>query len=224
MSSTGIYASKTEGYFAVARTEMLEFVPSTANNILDVGCGDGSFGQRLKARQACRVSGIEHMADAAAIARTRLDAVLVCDANRLIDVALPPASFDCIVCNDVLEHLVDPWSAAVRLAELLAPGGCVVASIPNVRYYKVLRDLVQHKTWTYADKGVLDRTHLRFFTYATIPGLFEPAGLRVEVLQGINGPRRFPFKYALLNWLSFGGLEDARYLQFACVARKPGAQ
>lgn len=200
---------------------MLDFIPLSANNVLDVGCGDGSFGQRLKTRQTCRVTGVEHIAEAAGVARTRLDEVIVGDANNLSALGFSPESFDCIVCNDILEHLVDPWSAVVHLASLLVPDGCVVASIPNVRYYKVLRDLVQKGTWTYADKGVLDKTHLRFFTQVTIPGLFDPAGLRIETMQGINGPRHFPFKYALLNLLSLGGLADARHLQFACVARKP---
>jgi 2-polyprenyl-3-methyl-5-hydroxy-6-metoxy-1,4-benzoquinol methylase len=220
MSVTEIYTSKTVGYFAAARAEMLEFIPLSAKNVLDVGCGDGSFGQQLKARQKCRVTGIEHMAEAASKANTRLDEVIVCDANKLSTIELLPESFDCIVCNDILEHLVDPWSVVAHLATLLAPDGCIVASIPNVRYYKVLRDLVQKRTWTYADKGVLDKTHLRFFTKTTIPGLFEPAGLRVDIIKGINGPRRFPLKYALLNWLSLGNLEDTRYLQYACVVRK----
>lgn len=220
MPATEIYSKKTAGYFAAARSEMLEFVPLSAKNILDVGCGDGSFGQQLKARQTCCVTGVEHMADAANKAKTRLDTIIVCDANKLSTIELSRESFDCIVCNDILEHLVDPWSLVAHLATLLTPDGRLVASVPNVRYYKVLRDLLQKGTWTYADKGVLDKTHLRFFTKKTIPGLFETAGLCVEVVKGINGPRRFPFKYALLNWLSLGKLEDTRYLQYACVVRK----
>ena len=158
------------------------------------------------------------VAVAAAKAETRLDRVIVGSAE--IELPFAEESFDCIIFNDVLEHLVDPWMAVNRFARTLRKGGCMVASIPNVRYFRVLKALVQDKTWVYADKGVLDRTHLRFFTKKTIPGLFEPAGLHIETLTGINATRRFPAKYALINWLTFGGLEDARYLQFACVARK----
>ncbi len=212
------YTGKNPGYFGAARREMLGFVPVAARAVLDVGCGDGSFGALLKERQPCSVTGLEFVAAAAAAADTRLDRVVV----GSVEDALPFAgeTFDCIVCNDVLEHLVDPWAAVRRLAAMLTDEGCIVASVPNVRHFRVLKGLLQDKTWTYVDKGVLDRTHLRFFTAKTIPGLFEPAGLRVETLAGINGTRRFPFKYALLNWLTLGSLEDARYLQFACVARK----
>lgn len=215
------YESKSGGYFAALRREMLPFVPIDAKDILDVGCGDGSFGALLKESRPCRVTGVEHVAAVADLARSRLDKVLVASAEEPLP--FPPGSFDCIVANDVLEHLVDPWQAVRRFAALLRPGGVMVASIPNVRHYRVLKALVQDGKWEYTDKGVLDRTHLRFFTRRTMPGLFEPAGLTVERLEGINGVRRFPPKYALINWLTLGGLEDARYLQFACVARKAAA-
>lgn len=218
MSHFSEYEVKNPGYFGAARREMLEFVPLAANSVLDVGCGDGSFGELLKQRQICSVTGLEFVAAAASKAEARLDRVIIGSAE--IEHPFGEESFDCIVFNDVLEHLVDPWAAVSRFARALRKGGCMVASIPNVRYFRVLKALVQDKTWTYTDKGVLDRTHLRFFTRKTIPGLFEPAGLRVETLAGINGAQRFPLKYALINWLSLGGLEDARYLQFACVARK----
>lgn len=214
------YESKNAGYFGAARREMLRFVPLTASRILDIGCGDGAFGALLKERQPCTVTGLELVASAAKTADFRLDRVIVGSAEEKL--AFDPAAFDCIVCNDVLEHLVDPWTAVSRLADHLVPGGCIVASIPNVRYFRVLKALLQDGTWAYTDKGVLDRTHLRFFTRRTIPGLFEPVGLQIETLVGINGAKRFPLKYALLNWLSLGGLDDTRHLQFACVARKVG--
>lgn len=220
MRSNPTYELKTSGYFAAERNEMLPFVPRSAKTILDVGCGDGTFGAKIKARQSCRITGIEHVASVAEIARAKLDLVITGDANLLSELTLPENVFDCIICNDVLEHLIDPWATVRHLSKLLAPDGCIVASIPNVRHYKVLRDLIQHGRWNYTDKGVLDRTHLRFFTVKTIPDLFEPAGLVIECLQGINGPRRLPFKYALINWLSLGKMADMRFLQYACVARK----
>jgi 2-polyprenyl-3-methyl-5-hydroxy-6-metoxy-1,4-benzoquinol methylase len=212
------YAGKKPAYFGAARREMLGFVPVDARTVLDIGCGDGSFGALLKERQSCSVTGLEFVGAVADTASTRLDRVVVGSAEDVLPFA--GETFDCVVCNDVLEHLVDPWAAVRRFASMLTDEGCIVASVPNVRHFRVLKGLLQDKTWAYVDKGVLDRTHLRFFTVKTIPGLFEPAGLHVETLVGINGPRRFPLKYALLNWLTLGSLEDARYLQFACVARK----
>lgn len=218
MTSHSHYQDKTSGYFAAARPEMLAFVPDGAFRVLDIGCGDGSFGASLKQLRPRQVTGIEHVPEIAEIAKTRLDRVLAVDIEGTLPFA--EGEFDCIVANDILEHLVDPWTTVKRLVPLLQPGGHLVASIPNVRHYKVLKALIQDKTWEYSDKGVLDRTHLRFFTHRTIPPLFESAGLVVERLEGINGRKRYPFKYAILNWLTLGGLEDARFLQFACVCRK----
>ncbi|MEW5889175.1 MAG: class I SAM-dependent methyltransferase [Pseudomonadota bacterium] len=215
------YQDKSSGYFTAARREMLPYVPADARIVLDVGCGEGHFGALVKQARGCKVIGIEHVTAVAEQARRRLDQVIVADIEE--EIPLPDECVDCIVLNDVLEHLVDPWGALKRLRRLLRPGGHVVASIPNVRYYKVLKALIQNKTWEYTEKGVLDRTHLRFFTKRTIPPMFECAGLRIERLEGINGCRRYPPKYALLNWLTLGGLEDARYLQYACVARKPAS-
>ena len=213
------YDSKTPGYFTAMRREMLPFVPQDARVILDIGCGEGHFGELLKEERDCHVIGVEHVAEVAGAARARLDEVIVASAEA--DLPLADDSVDCIILNDVLEHLIDPWAALKRLQRVLKPGGWVVASIPNVRHYKVLKQLIQNGRWEYAEKGVLDRTHLRFFTKRTIPPLFASAGMEVMRLEGINGVRRYPPKYALINWLTFGGLEDARFLQFACVARKP---
>lgn len=213
------YQDKKEGYFAATRPEMLDFIPVGVKTVLDIGCGEGYFGALVKRERQCKVIGVEHVAQIAHSAANRLDQVI--NASAEDDLPLANASVDCIILNDVLEHLVDPWAAVKRFKRVLKPGGSMVASIPNVRHYKVLKGLVQDGQWDYTDKGVLDRTHLRFFTKKTIPPLFTSAGLTVERLEGINGVRRYPFKYALINWLTFGGLEDARYLQFACVAQVP---
>ncbi len=120
---------------------------------------------------------------------------------------------DCIVFNDVLEHTVDPWSVLRETKRHLNVGGCVVASIPNVRYLPVLIDLIFRSRWEYVDEGVLDRTHLRFFTRSTIEEMFASSGLKIARLEPINPFRRRGG--ALLK----GVLGDTRYLQFAVLAR-----
>jgi SAM-dependent methyltransferase len=94
--------------------------------------------------------------------------------------------FACIVFNDVLEHMVDPWSALRRARDHLRPDGVVVASIPNVRNARTVFDLVVRGRWTYVDMGVLDRTHLRFFTKNSVDSLFRDSGYSVDRLYGIN--------------------------------------
>jgi SAM-dependent methyltransferase len=97
-----------------------------------------------------------------------------------------PVRFDCIVFNDVLEHMADPWAALHTARGLLTPEGTVVASIPNVRNLETVFQLVVRGQWTYAASGVLDRTHLRFFTKRSIRVLFEESGFGIEAIGGIH--------------------------------------
>lgn len=211
------YAAKATSYFENRRPEMAAFVPAGARTLLDVGCGSAGFAGHLKTQRELQVTGIELHPQAAETARGRIDRVLC----ATVEDALPQLQgqqFDCIVLNDVLEHLVDPWGLLAQLRPLLAPGGAVVASIPNVRYLPVLKDYLLRGQWRYQAEGVLDRTHLRFFTHHGMRALFEGAGFEVLKLEGIN-PVQVSWKFRLLNRLLRGALDDARYLQFACVAR-----
>lgn len=214
------YEAKPLAYFEERRPEMLPFVPPTAETVLDVGCSDGLFGESIKRRQPCEVWGVEMMPAAAENARTRLDRVFPCAFEAA---SLPESYFDCVIFNDCLEHLPEPEKALERTRRLLKTDGVVVASIPNMRYYPVLKDLVLHRNWEYADYGVLDRTHLRFFTCNSIRTLFARGGYVTARIEGINpylwGSAR---RYKVLNALCLGALSDMRYQQFAVVA-KPSA-
>src|SRR5437868_10634770 len=117
-------------YYDNARPEMLGFIPPRTRRLLDVGCGRGAFAANVKRALGATVWGIELNPDAARIAATRLDRVIERDIAGALP-ELPDASFDCIVFNDVLEHLHDPYSVVADVARLLAPGGVVVASLPN---------------------------------------------------------------------------------------------
>lgn len=213
------YDEKQRVYFEIPRKEMLDFVPDGIQSVLEVGCGSGGFGALVKQHRGCRYTGVELMDAAADKARGRLDAVVVADIER---VALPfePASFDCLVCNDVLEHLVDPWSALKSLTKFIKPGGYVVVSLPNVRFSEVVKDLVFRKQWVYQDEGVLDRTHLRFFTESSMRTLMQSAGLEVLRLRGIN-PIRYAWRLQMLNVLLLGALSNMRYPQYGCLSRLP---
>lgn len=199
---------------------MRAFVPAKARRVLDVGCGAGAFArglreERLALGQQLEVWGLELAPDAAAQAAGTLDRVLVGTVEDTIE-QLPAAHFDCICCNDVLEHLAWPERALRGLRGKLAPGGVVVASIPNVRFFGNVWDLVVHGAWSYADEGILDRTHLRFFTRSSMRELFDAAGYRLLRQEGINPTHAWRFR--LVDTLSLGRWHDMRYLQFACVA------
>jgi SAM-dependent methyltransferase len=175
-----------QSYFEHTRPELRALVPIDARRILDVGCGGGALGAALKAeRPGCEVVGLEGFPEAAARARTRLDDVLCLDLDSLD--ALPPEAgkFDALVFGDVLEHLRDPVRLLRTLLPALADGGVLVLSIPNVKHWTVLYPLLVKDRWTYEDAGLLDRTHVRFFTGATIAELLSDLGLDLVHL-GVN--------------------------------------
>lgn len=209
-----------QSYYGRLRQEMRPFVPRTARVLLDVGCGDGSFAAGLRAeRQAegrtLEIWGLELDGQAAALAAERLDRVITGPAEASV-AELPDGRFDCVVLNDILEHLAWPEKLLHALHRVLAPGACLVASLPNVRHFHNVWDLVVRGDWGYQDEGIRDRTHLRFFTRSSMRSLFERSGYRLLQQVGINPTRSWRFR--LCNLLCCGGLAEMRYLQFACVA------
>jgi len=215
--TSNTYENKPTEYFGQSRPEMMQFVPDSVQTLLEIGCGEGDFVALLKSKRSVHATGVEPFPAAAAIARQRFDVLL----ENSLDVALVQIQgqkFDCIVFNDVLEHLVDPWAALRLVKPLLAENGCVVASIPNVRFWPVLNALFLRASWIYTDAGVLDRTHLRFFTRSTIRDLFDSVGLKVNRMEGIN-KIELPLKISLLNRLTGRRFDDTQFTQFACVAR-----
>lgn len=194
---------------------MLPFIPKTARRILDVGCGEGYFGRLVKEKTNAEVWGIELVPVAADVAQQKLDQVLCGDVLEQLE-RLRGQQFDCIIFNDVLEHLVDPYHVLLAIKRLFTVNGVVVCSIPNVRYFRNLFNLAVRGQWRYTEDGILDKTHLRFFTKKSIIEMFESLGYRIRVLEGINPTPSW--KVALLNLVTFGFFADTRYLRFACVA------
>lgn len=207
-------------YAESTRHEMLEFVPTEVKRILDVGCSVGNFGELLKKERGAEVWGVEPDPEAAAIAETKLDKVICGVFDEKID--LPKNHFDCIVFNDVLEHMVDPYSALEFSKSLLSPAGKIVASIPNVRYFGNIWNLLIRRDWEYQDSGVLDRTHLRFFTKSSIYRLFSDIELRIIALRGINAvdwsDPHLLNRFHLLRLFTLNHSEDMRWTQFAVIA------
>ena len=217
-----------------ARAEVAPFLPDGVRSVLEVGCGAGGFGGTLRGRygDAARLIAVEAVASQAELARSgAFDEVLAGYFPEALDGR--GERFDLIVFNDVLEHIVDPWAVLGRVREWLNPGGRVLATIPNIQYAPSLWNAVRGD-WSYTDTGILDRTHVRFFTRRTMVDLFERTGFRVLTVDGVNpvwsqewrGP-------AHPNWLLRKAISagrraflawqpDARWLQFVVVGERVG--
>lgn len=210
------FDKKPSKYFRGSRLEMLEFLPQEMNKCLDIGCGEGLFGEALKASMECEVWGLEVMAEAGAVAALRLDKVLIGDAMALLS-ELPEGEFDCVSFNDSLEHFVDPYSLLEEIKTKLTSRGVIICSIPNVRHYKNLYNLLFRKQWLHEDAGVLDKTHLRFFTEKSIIEMFKILGFEIVAMKGLSRSRNKKIRF--LNFLTLGWLSNTLYSQFACQVR-----
>lgn len=155
----------------------------TAQRVLDVGCWTGDLGQILIERGAA-VTGFEMDEEAAAIAAGKLTRVVRGDLERTrLSEHFPPQSFDAVIFADVLEHLTDPLNVLRDAATLLAPGGRIVISIPNVAHGSLRLALLQGR-WKSTPTGLLDHTHIKFFNRQSLLGLVHDAGLAVDDLRG----------------------------------------
>jgi 2-polyprenyl-3-methyl-5-hydroxy-6-metoxy-1,4-benzoquinol methylase len=207
------YKLKPEVYFKNARTQIAPLLPAAAPRVLEVGCGAGATLQWLKQSGRCREAcGIELVETAAQAARQHADAVVAGDAEQLVDTVFEGRQFELILCLDVLEHMVEPWRFVEKLHRLLAPGGRVIFSIPNVRCLKVVLPLVFLGRWRYDESGILDRTHLRFFTRASAIELATTSELRVEKVLRYMPPHRS--KLGAVNLLTLGLCADLIATQF----------
>ncbi|WP_299924823.1 class I SAM-dependent methyltransferase [uncultured Nocardioides sp.] len=213
---TEAFAGTDSPYWSETRGYVAELIPASARRILDVGCNDGTFGGEVLARESGReVWGIEpHDLDAQAAAR-RLTGVVNGFYPDVLDEV--PGVFDCVSFNHVLEHMVDPWNALRVTKERLAPGGVIVGELPNVRHLPFLLDLTFRGRFDYADSGLLDRTHLRFFTRSSAHDLFESSGYEVDTFFPVvaMGNARLPRTSKVVAKM----IGDLSYLAFAFRAR-----
>jgi len=220
-------------YHQNPRPEIVSFLAEPPGTVLDIGCGGGATGKLIKDKfPGTRVIGIELNAAAAEYARRFLDQV-VCGRIEDVDLAAaaPGANVSTVLLLDVLEHLYDPWRALTRIKGWLAPGTRVLASVPNIRNLAVLDELAAGR-FQYAENGVLDVTHVRFFTKHELRRMFEETGYVVRNLEPLTQPEevdtivvnrrpgRLDTRHLSVGYRDFDDLEDLYAFQYVIDAAR----
>jgi 2-polyprenyl-3-methyl-5-hydroxy-6-metoxy-1,4-benzoquinol methylase len=205
-------------YHGKLRLEILPLIPDGINNLLDIGCGYGITAEYIKKNNyAKNVEGVEFNPEALKIAQTKLDSVFKVDLNQgnnpLADIT---GKYDCILLLDILEHLIDPKKILDSCKAILNDPGYVIISLPNIRHYTVLMPLIFKNNWEYSEEGILDKTHLRFFTLNSATKLIESAGFKVTTFSKNHSYYR---GFKILNLLLLGLLTpfSVSQLIFKCV-------
>ena len=203
------------------RSDIVRLIPFEVKLVLDVGCSTGVVGAAVKARTGAQVFGIEVSEEMANEAHDRIDKVFVGDATEIIlNRKLDGYHFDAIIFSDVLEHLIDPWATLSAAATHLNPAGTIIASIPNIRHIDTLFNLVLKGYWPYRDRGIHDRTHLRFFTKKNIAELFENAGLSIDIFEANYRLLEKPHTLNRFSrFFALPGVKNLLAFQYLLVAR-----
>jgi 2-polyprenyl-3-methyl-5-hydroxy-6-metoxy-1,4-benzoquinol methylase len=206
----------TNTYYQHQRQEVMALVQYAPQRLLDVGCGEGRFAAQLAQVHGAEAWGLEMDAAAAAVAATHLNQVLV-GSFEAVGANLPRHYFDAVFFNDVLEHMVDPWQTLLDIKAVLAPGARVYASIPNFLFAENMLLLLKTKDWIYTDSGILDRTHMRFFTRKSMVKMFEDCGFEVTNCQPLNAIDSL--KWRCMHLITGGYTRDFMPMQYGIVAQ-----
>jgi 2-polyprenyl-3-methyl-5-hydroxy-6-metoxy-1,4-benzoquinol methylase len=211
------YKNKPDFYFSNARTDYVNRMPNNPNaRVLEIGCGTGSTGAlALKNNKCDYYVGVEINSEVATLAREKLSKVIVADVEN-IDLDWEESSFDILILSEVLEHLVDPWETIRKLLVFLKPSGLIMSSSPNVSHYKIIKNLILGK-WELTDSGVMDRTHLRWFTPYTFRNLFEQNGVVIEKLEPMS---KLGIKPSIINFLTLNYFSHLFFIQINIVGVK----
>jgi 2-polyprenyl-3-methyl-5-hydroxy-6-metoxy-1,4-benzoquinol methylase len=191
---------------------MTPLLPKQYSKVLEIGCGEGNFRENLSLEH--EYWGVEQAESAAAVASAKLDKVLTGSYQEMFD-QIPNDYFDLVICNDIIEHMVDHSAFLLSIKKKIKEDGCLVVSVPNVRYLPNLFEILVKKDWDYRKEGVLDRTHLRFFTKKSLHRIITNNGFIIDESIGINPFRaNSALRRCLFFFVSLILGRDIMFLQF----------
>lgn len=199
-NNPNLEAKYDQSYYDRYRTWPSLFDLRTGTKILDVGCGTGNLGSYLQRKYSSKVTGIEIIEDNFLAASRVLHEAFLGDIESM-DTSIFGSQFDYVIFSDSLEHMLEPKAVLERTRDLIAGNGHLLISMPNIRNFRVTVPLIFLDRWEYQDEGLLDRTHLRFFTCTSICKLIEQCGYKVEQVR-FDLP--FSSKVGILNLLTLG--------------------
>lgn len=211
-----LYEEKDQSYFDNARADFIDLLPIGRQDVLEIGCGTGSTAISAY-NSGClgRYLGIELNHAPAEIARLRGLDVITANIEQF-DLSSYHQSFDVLWASEVLEHLTDPWTVIAKLVKCIRPGGQIVVSTPNVAHRSVILGLIRNK-FDYTDSGVMDRSHLRWFTPKSLADLVQDAG---TIIRQVMPSRSLNKKASVFNLLTGGKLQHLLHTQTIVVGQK----
>lgn len=216
------YNSKEDAYYAHTRKDILAYIPLVKEaKLLDIGCSGGNTLCYLKENKIISEGvGVDFMNLPGTNQQNPLiDKFIVADIQQQ-QLELPENYFDILLCADVLEHLHDPWGTLNYLKKFMKENALLVLSIPNIREYTAMYKILIKGNFQYAQSGILDKTHLRFFCKRNIEALVTGAGFRIETSAPSFKTCPLQKKRKLLNKLTIGIWDEFLAQQYIVTARK----
>ena len=176
-------SERTLKSYTSTRNDILKAIPQRPRRVLDVGCSNGALCEKLKKIYPnAHITGIEHDEDLAAEARKKIDKVIVADLDLEQTEALANEKIDLFIFADVLEHTKNPKAILRKFLTIAAPDAKVIISLPNVQHWTAIYELLRGH-WPERDRGLFDRTHLRWFTLRSIEALAEDCCLSISSIS-----------------------------------------
>jgi SAM-dependent methyltransferase len=216
--------ARQQNYFDRPSEDVLSLIPEDAQRILEVGCGGGATlkalkESRLKKGSICEVVGVDIEAGAISRAKKYLDAAYLMNVEEEELTDYPPGYFDLLIMQQVLEHFVNPWATLRQWLPLVRSGGYIIIGVPNIANYRFLKRLILKDEFAYEPYGILDWTHLRFFTLTSFKELLTGAGLTICESLGLAREELLSPKLRFLVRL-FPVLNRFTYYAYVVLARK----